>query len=73
MVGNFGYNSTSPAIDHYRNQGLLNSQLPQPTGQNGYGQYSGGGFGYNEMSAGYMPQQQEQVGRRGRVSLFISS
>ncbi|KAI9742597.1 MAG: hypothetical protein M1818_003738 [Claussenomyces sp. TS43310] len=79
MNGGFGYNSPSPALDQYRNQGMGNGspvQAPPPSmttnpmmGQNGYGGagYGLGGYGYGigMPNMGYM--QQEQVnGRRGR-------
>jgi protein JSN1 len=81
MNGFSGYNSPSPAIDHFRNQGLPNGspiQPPQLTagpmlGQNSFAApgYNLGGYGYPGMglqNIGYVQQQEQVNGRRGRVS-----
>lgn len=79
-----GYNSASPAMDHYRHQGLANGSSIQPTqmasspmlSQNGfvppgygigYG-YGATGMGMGMQNIGYMQQQEQVNGRRGRVS-----
>jgi protein JSN1 len=80
-----GYNSSSPAIDHYRNQGMQTGSPIQPPPAQinaspmlgnanfappGFGM-SMNGYGYpmNGMQGmGFMQAQQQEVGRRGRVS-----
>jgi len=57
-----GYNSPSPAIDHFRNQAMQNGSPIQPTqqmaspmmGQNGFATqgYGMGGYGYSGMAPG---------------------
>lgn len=74
-----GYNNSSPSLEHYRNQGGFQnanpSQPPQMMGQNSYGPpgmgMGMGTYGYAGMGAvqgmGYMQQQEQVNGRRGRV------
>lgn len=82
MNGFSGYSSPSPAIDHFRNQGLPNGSPIQPPqistantmlGQNGFTapSYGMGGYGYPSLgmqNLGYVQQQEQVNGRRGRVS-----
>jgi protein JSN1 len=76
-----GYNNPSPSIDHYRNQGMQNGSPIQPPppqmspspmlSQNSFGPPGFGtgisGYGYPSMGGiGYMHQQEQVNGRRGR-------
>ncbi|RFU34957.1 hypothetical protein B7463_g1339, partial [Scytalidium lignicola] len=78
-----GYGSSSPSIEHYRNQGgFQNANPAQPPqmapspmlGQNSFGPpgmaMGLGAYGYSGMGAvqgmGYMQQQEQVNGRRGR-------
>lgn len=83
QYGQAGYNSSSPAIDHYRNQGLMNGsggQAPQMGGSPMMGGFAPpgytsmpGGYGYGQVpmqSMGYMQQEQGSGRQRGRVSIF---
>jgi protein JSN1 len=95
-----GYNSPSPAVDHYRNQntGMGASPIQPPSqqmssapmigqsfappgfagmglGMGGYG-YGMNGMGMGVGAGGYMQQEQQVNGRRGRVCrphLLLSS
>jgi protein JSN1 len=81
MNGGFAaYNNPAPTIDQYRNAGMPNSSpmqagpmAPSPIlGQNGFAPSGYGmGYGFGGMgmaNVGYLQQQQEVNGRRGRVS-----
>ncbi|RDW65240.1 hypothetical protein BP5796_09932 [Coleophoma crateriformis] len=72
MMQSGGYSSPSPAIDNYRNAGAFQPPMSSsPMNSFGPPGFGGMGMGYGGMQGmGFMQQQEQVNGRRGRVSAF---